>query len=153
MKAWCSAVVFLICYVDVSMCSQKAKREKAAMHHRQLYLLVSGVLVLRGFNMFFFFFMCYVAFFFLILVYLWWSCISSQRLGLKGLTLNVTHSKTHRLNKNLSVQHHHHIVRTTQIDNIYTTHDRTVLKRNIFVEIIFLDHFFFKLKTLLDHEN
>ncbi|XDV35540.1 hypothetical protein PO909_005462 [Leuciscus waleckii] len=55
----------------VSMCSQKAKREKAAMHHRQLYLL---------------------------------------RLGLKGLSLNVTHSKTHRLNKNLSVQHHHHIL-------------------------------------------
>ncbi|XP_048055416.1 protein SFI1 homolog isoform X1 [Megalobrama amblycephala] len=55
----------------VSMCSQKAKREKAAMHHRQLYLL---------------------------------------RLGLKGLALNVTHSKTHRLNKNISVQHHHHIL-------------------------------------------
>lgn len=41
----CSVVVFLISHVDVSMCSQKAKREKAAMHHRQLYLLVSGVLV------------------------------------------------------------------------------------------------------------
>lgn len=41
----CSVVVVLISHVDVSMCSQKAKREKAAMHHRQLYLLVSGVLV------------------------------------------------------------------------------------------------------------
>lgn len=57
MMARRSAVVFLICYVDVSMCSQKAKREKAAMYHRQLYLLVSGVLVLRGFNMFLFYFM------------------------------------------------------------------------------------------------
>ncbi|KTF82745.1 hypothetical protein cypCar_00016237 [Cyprinus carpio] len=55
----------------VSLCSQKAKREKAAMHHRRLYLL---------------------------------------QLGLKGLALNVTQSKTHRLNKNISVQHHHHIV-------------------------------------------
>uniref|UniRef100_A0A8C1AND9 SFI1 centrin binding protein n=1 Tax=Cyprinus carpio carpio TaxID=630221 RepID=A0A8C1AND9_CYPCA len=57
----------------VSLCSQKAKREKAAMHHRRLYLL---------------------------------------QLGLKGLALNVTQSKTHRLNKNISVQHHHHILLT-----------------------------------------
>uniref|UniRef100_A0A8C2BJM3 SFI1 centrin binding protein n=1 Tax=Cyprinus carpio TaxID=7962 RepID=A0A8C2BJM3_CYPCA len=35
-----SAVVFLSCLVDVSLCSQKAKREKAALHHRQLYLLL-----------------------------------------------------------------------------------------------------------------
>lgn len=45
-----NAVVFLSCLVDVSLCSQKAKREKAAMHHRQLHLLVSCVLVLRNVN-------------------------------------------------------------------------------------------------------
>lgn len=55
----------------VRLCSQKAKREKAAIHHRQLHLL---------------------------------------QLGLRGLALNVTQSKTHRLNKNISFQHHHHIV-------------------------------------------
>ncbi|KTF72095.1 hypothetical protein cypCar_00039938 [Cyprinus carpio] len=32
--------VFLSCLVDVRLCSQKAKREKAAMHHRQLHLLL-----------------------------------------------------------------------------------------------------------------
>ncbi|XP_688629.5 protein SFI1 homolog [Danio rerio] len=52
----------------VSICSQKAKREKSAMHHRQRYLL---------------------------------------HLGLKGFALNVTQSKTYRLNKNISVQHRH----------------------------------------------
>ncbi|XP_052414718.1 protein SFI1 homolog isoform X1 [Carassius gibelio] len=55
----------------VRLCSQKAKREKAAIHHRQLHLL---------------------------------------QLGLRGLALNVTQSKTHRLNKNISFQHHHHIL-------------------------------------------
>ncbi|XP_016109599.1 protein SFI1 homolog isoform X3 [Sinocyclocheilus grahami] len=55
----------------VSLCSQKAKREKTAMHHRQLCLL---------------------------------------QLGFRGLALNVTQSKTHHLNKNISVQHHHHIL-------------------------------------------
>ncbi len=45
-----NAVVFLSCLVDVSLCSQKAKSEKAAMHHRQLHLLVSCVLVLRNVN-------------------------------------------------------------------------------------------------------
>ncbi|XP_051985614.1 protein SFI1 homolog [Xyrauchen texanus] len=55
----------------VSMCTQKAKKEKSAMQHRHLCLL---------------------------------------RLGLKGLALNVTQSKTHRLNKNISIQHHHHIL-------------------------------------------
>jgi len=126
------------------MCSQKAKREKAAMHHRQLYLLVSGVLihnVVFDVLLYSFFF-----FFFLILVCLLWSCISSQRLGLKGLALNVTHSKTQRLNNNISVQHHHHIVRATQIENINSTQDRTVLKLNILVEIKFSLIMFFFLK-------
>ncbi|XP_041748291.1 protein SFI1 homolog isoform X2 [Coregonus clupeaformis] len=30
--------------------------------------------------------------------------------GLRSLTLNVTRSKTYRLNKNIAVQHHHHII-------------------------------------------
>ncbi|XP_050969410.1 protein SFI1 homolog isoform X2 [Labeo rohita] len=55
----------------VSLCSQKAKKEKAAMCHRQLHLL---------------------------------------HLGLRGLALNVTQSKIHRVNKNISVQHHHQIL-------------------------------------------
>ncbi|KAI2663737.1 Serotransferrin [Labeo rohita] len=57
-----SAVDFLSCLVDVSLCSQKAKKEKAAMCHRQLHLL---------------------------------------HLGLRGLALNVTQSKIHRVNKNI----------------------------------------------------
>lgn len=65
----CSVAVFLISHLDVSMCSQKAKREKAAMHHRQLYLLVGGVLVHNVvfdvllysflFSFFLFLFICY----------------------------------------------------------------------------------------------
>ncbi len=45
-----NADVFLSSLVDVNLCSQKAKREKAAMHHRQLHLLVSCVLALRNCN-------------------------------------------------------------------------------------------------------
>lgn len=93
-----------------------------------------------------YYYIAFFFFFFLILVCLLWSCISSQRLGLKGLALNVTHSKTQRLNNNISVQHHHHIVRATQIENINSTQDRTVLKLNILVEIKFslIMFFFFK---------
>ncbi|TRY55016.1 hypothetical protein DNTS_020754 [Danionella cerebrum] len=60
--------IFLSYDVDVNLCSLKAKKEKSAMHHRQLHLL---------------------------------------RLGLKGFARNVAQSKTHRLNKNISLQHRH----------------------------------------------
>lgn len=91
-----------LCHADIRLCSEKAKKEKAAMQHRHISLLVSGKLYVRSINMF-------------VVVYLAYNydhlCVYLQRLGLKSLALNVTQSKTHRLNKNISVQHHRHIVR------------------------------------------